>query len=106
MTSESMPPAADLMARVFRGRLHVRFEKIQHAFALCRANPADDANWRELHRLLQALAEAAHAFGCDALGEQAGLIEMLLGDMVAERARGQSDIDDIARLLAILQDCA
>ncbi|MEJ7805868.1 MAG: hypothetical protein WKG03_08115 [Telluria sp.] len=106
MTSESKPPAAsaELMAKVFRGRLHVRFEKMQEVLALCRANPADDANWRELQRLLQVLAEAAGVFGCDTLGEQAGLIELLLADMLAERARSQSDIDDIARLLALLQD--
>jgi hypothetical protein len=108
MSSQFNPPAgkADLMAKVFRGRLHVRFEKMHDTFALCRASPAGDANWIELRRLLQALAEAAGVFGCDTLAEQAALIEMLLGDMVAERARSQSDIDDIARLLATLQSSA
>lgn len=95
--------AVDLMAKVFLGRLPVRFEKMNEAFALCRANPADDANWTELHRLLHSLAGAAGTFGCDDLGEQAALIEMLTRDILVEKARSAADIDDIARLLAMLQ---
>ncbi len=93
----------DVLAKVFLGRLPVRYEKINATFALCRANPAGDDNWHELHRLLHSLAGAAGTFGCDDLGEQARLIEMLLQDLINEPVRSESDIDDIARLLTFLQ---
>ena len=96
-------PKAALMVKVFLGRLPVRFEKINAALALCRADPAAGASWRELHRLLDSLAEAAAAFGCEALAEQAALIELLLKDMLADGAPAAADIDTVARLLAELQ---
>ena len=91
------------MVKVFLGRLPVRFEKINAALALCQADPAHSAGWRELHRLLDSLAEAAAAFGCEALAEQAALIELLLKDMLADGTPAASDIDTVARLLAELQ---
>ena len=93
----------DLLAKVFLGRLPVRFEKMNETFALCRASPQDDSNWIELHRQLHSLAGAAGTFGCDDLGEQAALIEMLLKDVLAARDRDPAEIDDIARLLTMLQ---
>jgi HPt (histidine-containing phosphotransfer) domain-containing protein len=93
----------DLMAKVFLGRLPVRFEKMNETFALCVAVPFEDAGWIELHRQLHSLAGAAGTFGCDDLGEQAALIEMLLKDLVADKVRSAADIDDIARLLTMLQ---
>lgn len=93
----------DVMAKVFVARLPVRYEKINATLALCRANPAAIENWVELHRLLESLAEAAGAFGRDALAEQAGMIELLLADMLAQRARSAADVDEVARLLAIMQ---
>ncbi len=101
--AKAVQAKVDVLAKVFLGRLPVRYEKINAAFALCRADPADDVNWQELHRLLHSLAGAAGTFGCDDLGEQARLIEMLLNDLVNEAVRSESDIDDIARLLAFLQ---
>ena len=91
------------MVKVFLGRLPVRFEKINAALTLCQADPANSANWRELHRLLDSLAEAGAAFGCDALAEQAALIELLLKDMLADGTPVAADIDTVARLLAELQ---
>ncbi len=93
----------DLMSKVFVGRLPVRYEKMNAALALCRADPADSENWVELHRLMHSLAGAAGSFGCDALGEQAGLIELLLEDLLAQDARSADDVDEVARLLTILQ---
>ena len=93
----------DLMAKVFIGRLPVRYEKMNAALALCRLDPAAQENWVELHRLLHSLAGAAGTFGCDAIGEQAGLIELLLEDMLKQGARTQADVEEVARLLAIMQ---
>lgn len=92
-----------LMAKVFLGRLPVRYEKMSAALALCRADPADDANWIELHRLVHSLAGAAGSFGCDALGEQAGFIELLLEDMLKQGTRSAADVEELARLLTIMQ---
>jgi chemotaxis protein histidine kinase CheA len=101
--AQAIQAKVDLMAKVFLGRLPVRYEKMNDTFALCRANPADDANWIELHRLLHSLAGAAGTFGCDDLGEQASLIEMLLADVIKDSARKDEEIDDIARLLTFMQ---
>ena len=97
---------ADLMSRVFLARLPVRYEKIDAALALCRADPAIGANWVELHRLLQSLAAAAGNFGCDDLGAKAGLIELLLEDMLAQDARVQADVDEVAGLLTVMRSSA
>ena len=100
---QAVQAKVDLLAKVFTGRLPVRFEKMNRTFALCRATPHEDSNWIELHRQLHSLAEAAGTFGCDNLGEQAALIEMLLKDVLAARERDPAGIEDIARLLAMLQ---
>ena len=101
--NKAVPAKMDLMAKVFLGRLHVRYEKMNEALALCRADPAMDLNWAELHRLLHSLADAAGAFGHDGLAEQAGMIELLLADLLKQDARTQADADEVARLLAIMQ---
>jgi HPt (histidine-containing phosphotransfer) domain-containing protein len=93
----------DVLAKVFLGRLPVRYEKMNAALAQCRLDPAIEANWVELHRLLHSLAGAAGSFGCDALGEQAGMIELLLEDLLREKTRTAADVDEVARLLGILQ---
>ncbi len=93
----------DLMAKVFMGRLPVRYEKMNEALALCRADPGVDANWVELHRLVHSLAGAAGTFGCDDLGTRAGLIELLLEDLLAQDARSSADVDEVAGLLTIMQ---
>lgn len=100
---KAVPARIDLMAKVFLGRLHVRYEKMNGALALCRADPAIDANWSELHRLLHSMADAAGTFGYDGLAEQAGLIELLLADLIAHKVRTQADADEVARLLGIMQ---
>ena len=97
---------ADLMSRVFLGRLPVRYEKMTAALALCRADPADEASWVELHRLLHALAEAAATFGRDGLAEQAGFMALLLEDMLKRDARSAPDVEEVARLLTILQSAS
>lgn len=93
----------DLMSKVFLGRLPVRYQKMNQALALCRADPAVDANWVELHRLIHSLAGAAGSFGCDELGTKAGLIELLLEDLLAQGARSTADADEVAGLLTIMQ---
>jgi hypothetical protein len=99
----ALPAKADLMAKVFLGRLPVRYEKIDAALALCRADPGLRANWTELHRLLDSLAGAAAGFGCDELGAQAGLIELLLTDMLAQDARSAADVAEVAGLVSVMQ---
>jgi chemotaxis protein histidine kinase CheA len=101
--AKAVQAKVDLMARVFIGRLPVRYEKMNEALALCRADPDDTASWTELHRLLHSLAGAAGTFGCDDLGEKAGLIELLLEDMLAQKTRSAADVDEVAGLLAIMQ---
>jgi HPt (histidine-containing phosphotransfer) domain-containing protein len=103
---KAIPAKMDLMAKVFLGRLHVRYQKMNEALALCRAAPAMDANWVELHRLLHSLADAAGAFGHDGLGEQAGMIELLLEDLLKQDVRTEADADEVARLLAIMQSAS
>ena len=93
----------DLMSKVFIGRLPVRYEKMNEALALCRAEPGVDANWVELHRLMHSLAGAAGSFGCDELGAKAGLIELLLEDLLTQGARSTADADEVAALLTIMQ---
>lgn len=99
----AVPAKMELMAKVFLGRLPVRHEKINGALALCRADPAVKANWVELHRLLHSLADAAGTFGRNDLAEQAGMIELLLADMLKQNARTQADVEEVAQLLAVLQ---
>jgi len=101
-----MPVKADLMVKVFMGRLPVRFDSINQTLALCRAHPAADADWAELHRQLQSLAGAAGDFGCDDLCAKAGLIELLLEDMLAQDERSMADVDEVAGLLSIMQRSA
>jgi HPt (histidine-containing phosphotransfer) domain-containing protein len=103
---KAVPAKMDLMSKVFLGRLHVRYEKMNAVLALCRTDPANDANWGELHRLFHALADAAGTFGHDSLAEQAGMIELLLADMLKQKARTQTDADEVARLLGIMQSSA
>ena len=108
MTEDSgaVPVKADLMAKVFIGRLPVRFEKINRTLALCRADPGVKASWVELHRLIASLAAAAGDFGSDDLCAKAGLIELLLEDLLAQQTRGIADVDEVAGLLAVMQDAA
>lgn len=101
-----MPVNADVMVKVFIARLPVRFEKIDQTLALCRANPGVDANWTELHRQLQSLAGAAGDFSCDDLCAKAGLIELLLEDMLEQGDRSMADVDEVAGLLSTMQSAA
>ena len=98
-----MPVKAELMVKVFLARLPVRFEKINQTLALCRADPDSDANWAELHRLIASLAGAAADFGCDDLCAKAGLIELLLADMLGQDARSAADVDEVAGLVSVMQ---
>lgn len=98
-----MPLKADLMAKVFLGRLPVRFEKINQTLSLCRADPDVTANWVELHRLIGSLAAAAGDFGSEDLCAKAGLIELLLEDLLAQQNRNIDDVDEVAGLLAVMQ---
>ena len=93
----------EVLAKVFTGRLHVRFEKMNQAFALCQADSAADANWEELRRLLHSLADAAGSFGFDALGVQASRIALRVTALLAQAERHPHDIDQIGLTLAALQ---
>lgn len=101
--SRAVPVKADLMVKVFIGRLPVRFEKINQALALCRADPGVTANWVELHRLIASLAAAAGDFGSDDLCAKAGLIELLLEDMLVQQSRSVADVDEVGGLLGVMQ---
>ncbi|MFL6656897.1 MAG: Hpt domain-containing protein [Massilia sp.] len=92
----------DMLAKVFSGRLHVRYEKMNEAYALC-LHASDDSPWIELHRLLHSLAGAAGSFGFDALGQRARVIEMQVKDLLAQAVRHPHDINEIGLALAALQ---
>lgn len=106
MSDESVQARVELMAKLFVGRLPVRFEKMNEAFALCRANPQDETNWVELHRLLHSLGGAAGTFGCDALGAQAARIEQRVKQLLALPERTATQLDEVGHALASLQSSA
>jgi HPt (histidine-containing phosphotransfer) domain-containing protein len=93
----------EVLAKVFSGRLHVRYEKMNAAFAQCQADSGDDAGWTELHRLLHSLSGAAGSFGFDALGLEAGRIEQRVKALLAQERRQAHDINQIGLALAALQ---
>lgn len=103
MNDDDVQAKVDMMSKVFMGRLHVRFEKMNEAFALCLADVKNEANWVELHRLLHSLAGAAGTFGCDAIGEQARRIELRIADMLAQRQWHAHDVTTIGQELQALQ---
>ena len=103
MSDDSVQAKVDLMAKVFMGRLPVRFEKMNEALALCRANPQDQEAWVELHRLLHSLGGAAGTFGCDALGAHAARIEQRVKQLLALPERTPVHLDEIGHALASLQ---
>lgn len=94
----------EVLAKVFTGRLHVRFEKLDQAYALCAAASGDHAGWAELHRQLHSLADAAGSFGFDALGVQASRIALRVTALVAQGERHAHDVNEIGLALAALQE--
>ncbi len=96
--ADDVQAKVDLMAKVFLGRLPVRFAKMDETLALCRAAPADEANWTELHRQLHSLAGAAGTFGCDGLGERARALEYRI-KALAGQVRSAADLDAVADTL-------
>ncbi|MBC7683806.1 MAG: Hpt domain-containing protein [Bdellovibrionales bacterium] len=93
----------DMLGKIFKGRLHVRFAKIEEAFALCQTGGDSDEHWRELHRLLHSLGEAAGSFGFDELGARAIFIELRVMELLSEPDKHRHDIEEIAQALAALQ---
>ena len=100
---DAVKARVEVLAKVFTGRLHVRFEKMDAAFALCRADSAADAHWEELHRLLHSLADAAGSFGFDQLGVQASHIALRVTALLSQAQRHPHDISEIGQALAALQ---
>ncbi|MES2316493.1 MAG: Hpt domain-containing protein [Pseudomonadota bacterium] len=100
---DAIKAKVDVLAKVFSGRLHVRFEKMNEAFARCQGGGADDSDWVELHRLLHSLAGAAGSFGFDALGQQAAGIEHQVKALLAQPQRHPHDITRIGQALEALQ---
>lgn len=98
----AFPAKVDLLAKVFKGRLHVRYEKMNEVFALCQADSGNEAHWIELHRLLHALGDAAGGFGFDELGAHAIFIELRIGDMLGQ-PKHPHDIAEIGQAIAALQ---
>jgi HPt (histidine-containing phosphotransfer) domain-containing protein len=103
MSDDTIQGKVELMAKVFIGRLPVRFEKMNEAFALCRARPQDEENWVELHRLLHSLGGAAGTFGCAELGAHAARIEHRIKQLLALPERSATHLDEIGHALASLQ---
>lgn len=93
----------DMLSKLFKGRLHVRYEQMNVAFAQCEAGTGGDAPWRELHRLLHCLSGAAGTFGCAALGEHARRIELRINDMLALGQFHKHDAHAIGQELQALQ---
>lgn len=93
----------DMLAKIFAGRLHVRYQKMNDTFALCRAEPGKQAHWIELHRLLHSLGGAAGSFGFDELGAAATIIELRVKDMLGQQPKQPHDVNEIGHALAALQ---
>lgn len=94
----------EVLAKVFTGRLHVRFEKLNATFALCQADSAADVHWDELHRQLHSLADAAGSFGFDELGVQASQVALRIKALLAHGQRHPHDIGEIGLALSALQE--
>ena len=92
-----------MLARIFSGRLHVRYQKMNETFALCQSDPGMEAHWIELHRLLESLSAAAFSFGFDELGGQATLIELRVKDMLGQPSRHTHDVSQIGDAIQALQ---
>ena len=99
MNADDVQAKVDQLARGFLLRLPLRMDKIDAAFALCRAGDAGAdavgdaggegaAAWQELYRLLHSLGGAAGTFGVHNVGQEARRIELaiqqLLGDAPAD----------------------
>lgn len=93
----------DMLGKIFKGRLHVRFAKIEEAFALCQAGGNNEEHWLELHRLLHSLGEAAGSFGFDELGARAVFIELRVKELLSQQNKHRHDIDEIGQALADLR---
>ncbi len=92
----------DMLAKIFKGRLHVRYEKMNETFALCQADSDNEEHWIELHRLLHSLGGAAGSFGFDELGAHATFIELRIKDMLGQ-PRDSAEVAEIGAALAALQ---
>lgn len=93
----------EVLARVFTGRLHVRFEKMNETFALCQADSANDASWEELRRQLHSLADAAGSFGFDELGVRTSGVALRVTALLAQTGRHPHDVNEIGQALMTLQ---
>ncbi len=100
---EAVQAKVDMLAKIFAGRLHVRYQKMNETFALCQAQPGNEEHWVELHRLLHSLGGAAGSFGFDELGAAATIIELRIKDVLGQRPKHRHDIDEIGRALTALQ---
>lgn len=92
----------DVLAKVFTGRLHVRYEKINQTFALCQASSGTEEHWLELRRLLRSLGDAAASFGVDELAAHATFIELRIEDMLGHD-KHPHDVSEISQALAAMQ---
>ena len=92
-----------MLAKIFSGRLHVRYQKMNETFALCQAEPGVEAHWIELHRLLESLSAAAFSFGFDELGAEATLIELRVKDMLGQQSRHRHDVRQVGEAILALQ---
>jgi HPt (histidine-containing phosphotransfer) domain-containing protein len=103
MSADNIQDKVDLMAKVFLGRLQVRFDKMNEAYAQCSADLGDDAGWTELHRLLHSLAGAAGTFGFEALGQQAKQIEKRVEQILGSQNRNAMELAQVGEALKHLQ---
>ncbi len=100
---EAVQARIDMLARIFSGRLHVRYQKMNETFALCQSEPGNEAHWAELHRLLHSLGDAAGNFGFDALGAEATIIELRINDILGQQPKHPHDVNEIGQAIKALQ---
>ena len=106
MNDPDVQAKVDMLAKVFSGRLHVRYEKMNEAFAQCEQDAGNAEAWEELVRLLHSLAGAAGTFGFEALGEHARRIELRIRELRQSGPVHAHDVAEIKRELAALQATA
>ncbi|UUZ52448.1 hypothetical protein LP419_23540 [Massilia sp. H-1] len=101
-----MQGKVDLMGKVFLGRLPVRFEKMNEAFAQCRAGTADpQAGLTELHRLLHSLAGAGPAPSVSrAWASRPERLNCASAQLLAGGQHSDAELDQLGQALTTLQE--
>jgi chemotaxis protein histidine kinase CheA len=105
-SSAALPPGADFQQALQRFRdefarqVPARVAEADACLSACRADPADAARLRELHRVVHKLAGTAGTFGMSRLGDAARAIEQRIEALLEQPQRGAADFDALVPAVA------